>query len=69
MERVFATPLCHVLQKHCVFPERKMDHLCPQHVRTAAEAYRKTRVVGAQSFLLDSDNSHVKRVRLSVLAL
>lgn len=46
-----------------------MYHLFLQHVRLDAEAFRKMRVVGAESFLCDVDSPQDQRLRLLNLSL
>ena len=53
-----------LMNKQGVLGSPVLAPVCP-----VAEASRKIRVVGTQSFLLDSDSSQVQRVSLSVLAL
>ena len=47
----------------------KVYYLCLQHVRHVVEAYHKLRMVGAESFLLNSDHPQVQLSCLFVLAL
>lgn len=49
--------------------EVRGNHLCPQSICPAGEAYCKMRVVEAESFLLDPDRSQIQCICLVELAL
>ena len=57
----------------CINPEMcpacKRCHLCLRDVRPAVKAFLKLGMVGAESFLLNSDSSQEKRVRFFELVL